>query len=150
MISVTFDPYYIDDLQDYYGRNECIREQQYLSTEKLLHLAAFCVSKAIKDVGDETEQHGNGRNREVALDVVRQLSVLCENAGQVQVQLEPVIIVKGQTNQERHNDERHAMAMASKPVEKPRFDSMRLQSMASSVIDRSIVWLKFASKTPRN
>jgi hypothetical protein len=46
MMRVTFDPYYVDDLQDYYRRNECIREQQYLSPEKLLHLAAFCVSKA--------------------------------------------------------------------------------------------------------
>jgi len=93
---VTFDPYYIDDLQDYYRRNECVREQQYLSREKLLHLAAFCVSKATIQVAGQTEQHVDGSNREIALDVVRQLSVLCENVGQVQVQLEPVTVVTGQ------------------------------------------------------
>jgi hypothetical protein len=141
MIRVTFDPNYIDDLQDYYRRNECIREQQYLSPEKLLHLAAFCVLKAAKDGDDEKERNGNVANREVALDVVRQLLVLCENVDQVQAQLEPVIIVKGQTSHERQNDERRAMSMASKSVEK---------SMASSVIDRSIAWLKFAPETTRN
>ena len=31
MIRVKFDHDYIDGLDDYYHRNECIREQQYLS-----------------------------------------------------------------------------------------------------------------------
>ena len=150
MIRVMFDPYYIDDLQDYYRRNECIREQQYLSTAKLLHLAAFCVSKAAKDVPGQTEQHGKEPNRELALDVIRQLSALCEISGQVQVQLAPVVIVEGQTNQERHNHERQAMAMASKSADKPRIDRKWAQSVANSVINRPIGWLKFALKTPRN
>ena len=47
MIRVTFDRHYMDNLEDYYRRNECIREQQYLSQDKLLHLAAFCCVKGV-------------------------------------------------------------------------------------------------------
>ena len=50
MIRVKFDRDFIDDLQDYYHRNESIREQQYLSPDKLLHLAAFCISKVATEL----------------------------------------------------------------------------------------------------
>jgi hypothetical protein len=149
MRRVTFDPYYIDDLQDYYRRNECIREQQYLSPEKLLHLAAFCVAKAAKDVADETEPHMKGPDREVALDVVRQLSLLCENADQVQEKLEPAMIIKGETSQERHNDEQREAAVASPLVAKRRIGSVLLRSMVGSVVDRMFGCFSVASKTPR-
>jgi hypothetical protein len=141
MIRVTFDPYYVDDLQDYYRRNECIREQQYLSTEKLLHLAAFCVTRAAEDIDDGKEQHGNGPNREVAVDVVRQLSALCENAGLAQVQLEPVTTVIGRTHQEIRDEEVRATAMASKVVARDTIGLMRLQSFVSSAINCSFGWL---------
>jgi hypothetical protein len=72
MTRVTVDSYYIDDLQDYYVRNECIREQQYLSQEKLLHLAAFCISKASVEL-NECEAPQSATASEAALDVVRQL-----------------------------------------------------------------------------
>jgi hypothetical protein len=149
MRRVTFDPYYIDDLEDYYRRNECIREQQYLSPEKLLHLAAFCVSKAAKSVVDETEPHIKGPDREVALDVVRQLSLLCENANQVQAQLKPAMIIKGETSQERHNDEQRAAAVASPLVAKRKIGWVLLRSMLGSVVDRLFGCFNVASKTPR-
>jgi hypothetical protein len=73
MIRITVDPYYIDDLQDYYARNECIREQQYLSQEKLLHLAAFCISKASAELNESEAPQPGATMSEAALDVVRQL-----------------------------------------------------------------------------
>ena len=69
MIRVKFDHDYIDGLDDYYHRNECIREQQYLSPEKLLHLAAFYVSKAATGVNENSESRRNGPNAEAALNV---------------------------------------------------------------------------------
>lgn len=95
MIRVTFDRDYIDDLQDYHHRNECIREQQYLSPEKPLHLAAFCVSTAANIVSDSAESRRNGPEAEAALDAVRQLAPLCEAAGLGDARLETVTVVNG-------------------------------------------------------
>src|ERR1051325_6229166 len=95
MMRVTFDPYYIDDLQDYYRRNECIREQQYLSPQKLLHLAAFCVSTAAENIGISKENRDNGITREAALEVVRELSTLCDNADLTAAKQAPVTIING-------------------------------------------------------
>jgi uncharacterized membrane protein YeaQ/YmgE (transglycosylase-associated protein family) len=80
MIRVTFDRHYMDNLEDYYRRNECIREQQYLSQDKLLHLAAFCLSK-VADATDERRQSRPGERAEAAADVIRQLSLLCGREG---------------------------------------------------------------------
>ena len=80
MIRVTFDRHYMDNLEDYYQRNECIREQQYLSHDKLLHLAAFCVSKAAIAADERGDTRWNEPNAEAALDAIRQLSLLCEKA----------------------------------------------------------------------
>jgi hypothetical protein len=144
MIRVTFDPYYIDDLQDYYRRNECIREQQYLSTAKLLHLAAFCVSKAAKDGDGETERHGIGPNREVALDVVRQLSVLCDDADLEQAQREPVTIVNGETLKERQNNAgQSTTAIAPKVGAR----NLRLQRIGSALYC-PVAWLFGCESSP--
>jgi hypothetical protein len=137
MMRVTFDPYYVDDLQDYYRRNECIREQQYLSPEKLLHLAAFCVSKAAKDGDAETEQHGIGPDREVALDVVRQLSVLCDDADLEHAQREPVTVVKGETLKERQNN---AAQSTTAIVPKVGVRDLRLRRMGSALF-YPVAWL---------
>ncbi len=137
MMRVKFDPYYIDDLQDYYRRNECIREQQYLSPEKLLHLAAFCVSKATTDGDAETEQHGIGPNREVALDVVRQLSVLCDTADLEHAQQEPVTIVNGETLLERQN--KAAQSMTAIPPKVGARD-LRLRRIGSALYC-PVAWL---------
>jgi uncharacterized membrane protein YeaQ/YmgE (transglycosylase-associated protein family) len=103
-IRVTFDRNYMDNLEDYYQRNECIREQQYVSQDKLLHLAAFCVSK----VAIATDESGDARKDEkkagAALDAIRQLSLLCGKAAQAEKSVEAVIIIDGQTNGEDQNE----------------------------------------------
>jgi hypothetical protein len=113
MIRVTFDPYYIDDLQDYYRRNDCIREQQYLSQEKLLHLAAFCISKIAIDADDKGKQQRNESKEEAALDVVRQLSELCDNANPADACLKPVIVVIGHADNEAATRERSTSTLAT-------------------------------------
>jgi uncharacterized membrane protein YeaQ/YmgE (transglycosylase-associated protein family) len=106
-IRVTFDRYYMDNLEDYYRRNECIREQQYLSQDKLLHLAAFCVSK----VAIATDNGGDARQDEkkvgAALDAIRQLSLLCEKADQAEQPVKAVIIIDGQSNSDDKNKPPH-------------------------------------------
>jgi hypothetical protein len=106
MIRVTFDRDYIDNLEDYYRRNECIREQQYLSQEKLLHLAAFCMSKVAIAVDESGDARRNDQKAEAALDAVRQLSLLCEAGDQVEARTEPITIVNGQSNGAGQNQER--------------------------------------------
>jgi hypothetical protein len=113
MTRVTFDPYYIDDLQDYYRRNDCIREQQYLSQEKLLHLAAFCISKVAIDIDEKGKQRRNELKEEAALDVVRQLSALCDNANPSDACLKPVIVVIGHTSNEAATRERSTLTLAT-------------------------------------
>ena len=108
MIRVTFDHDYIDNLEDYYQRNECIREQQYLSHDKLLQLAAFCVSKVAIAADERGDARWNEPKAEAALDAIRQLSLLCEKAVHGKAQIEPVTIVNGQANSERQNQERCA------------------------------------------
>jgi uncharacterized membrane protein YeaQ/YmgE (transglycosylase-associated protein family) len=108
MIRVTFDRHYMDNLDDYYQRNECIREQQYLSHDKLLHLAAFCVLKAVIAADERGDTRWNEPKAEAALDAIRQLSLLCEKAVHGKAQIEPVTIVNGQANGERQNQERCA------------------------------------------
>ena len=63
---MKFDRYYIDDLQDYYRCNECIREQRYLSPAKLLHLAAFCMSKVATEMDRCDEPQAAAPQAEVA------------------------------------------------------------------------------------
>jgi hypothetical protein len=112
MIRVTFDPDYVDNLEDYYRRNECIREQQYLSQEKLLHLAAFCISKVV-DVVHERSDSRNDQPAEAAFDAVRQLALLCKTANQAATRFEPVAIVNGQTNEERQDQDRKTTTSGS-------------------------------------
>lgn len=102
MIRVTFDHDYIEDLQDYYRRNECIREQQYLSPEKLLHLAAFCVSKVATELDRCDEPHPAAPQAEAALDAVRQLLPLLEEGVHADPRSKSVI-VNGRTDGERRD-----------------------------------------------
>lgn len=147
MIRVTFDPSYIDDLQDYYDRNECIREQQYLSQEKLLHLAVFCVTNAANHI-DGSGALRKAPNVEAALDVVRQLSLLCENADQVDARHEPVIIVNGETNDERHNHERHITGFVTPTlIERWFAHARRLRAAMRSAVRGLIGRLNICSKT---
>jgi len=111
MLRVTFDSDYIGGLQDYYRRNECIREQQYLSHDKLLHLAAFCVSKVANNIDEGMERLPNGPKAEAALDAIRQLSLLCEKT--VHARKEHIIVVNGQTNVETRNHARHKTTSAT-------------------------------------
>ncbi len=96
MIRVTFDPYYVDDLQDYYSRNECIREQQYLSPEKLLHLAAFCISRVATNSNINGQPRRHGPRGGAALDAVGQFSLLIDDANPFGACPEPVMIISGQ------------------------------------------------------
>ena len=108
-IRVTFDRNYIDNLEDYYQRNECIREQQYVSQDKLLHLAAFCMSKVTIATGDSGDLRQDEKHSGAVLDVIRQLSLLCGTAAQAEKPVEAVIIIDGQTNgegQNKHPDKR--------------------------------------------
>lgn len=84
MVRVTFDRHYMDNLQDYYRRNECIREQQYLSQDRLLHLAAFCMSKVAVAADDRGDARRDEQKVEAAVDVIRQLSSLCEKEDQAE------------------------------------------------------------------
>ena len=113
MIRVTFDRDYVDNLEDYYRRNECIREQQYLSQEKLLHLAAFCISKVVDAVHENGDSQRNDQQAEAAFDAVRQLALLCGTADQAAAQFEPVTIVNGQTNDERQDEEQKTTTSGS-------------------------------------
>ena len=117
MIRVTFDHDYIDNLEDYYQRNECIREQQYLSHDKLLHLAAFCVSKVAIAADERGDTRWNEPKAEAALDAIRQLSLLCEKAVHGKGQIEPATIVNGQANSERQNQERLCNAIRAYDVD---------------------------------
>jgi hypothetical protein len=76
MFRVTYDRHYMDDLEDYYRRNECIREQQYLSQDKLLHLAGFCLAK-VANATDDRRHSRPGERAKAAADIIRQLSLLC-------------------------------------------------------------------------
>ena len=106
MIRVTFDHDYIGNLEDYFQRNECIREQQYLAQDKLLHLAAFCLSKVAVTTEERGDERSNESNAEAVLDAIRQLSVLCQKAVHREAQIEPVTIVNGQTNDGQHQESR--------------------------------------------
>lgn len=91
---MTYDGDYISRLRDFYHRNKCIREQQYLSQERLLHLAACRLSKVAVDSSKGGEAHRNGPKAEAALDAIRQLSLLCETADQTNTGIErPSVIV---------------------------------------------------------
>jgi len=150
MIRVTFDRDYIDNLHDYYHRNECIREQQYLSQEKLLHLAAFCVSKFAGNIDESGESRQNGPQAEAALDVVRQLSLLCGKADQADVTIEPITIVTGHTNGERQSHERQTTAATTPTlVETCIVRLLRLRAATGSIIGAVAGRLNFRWKTPR-
>src|SRR5688572_15121221 len=112
MIRMIFDRDYIDGLEDYYHRNECIREQQYLSPEKLLHLASFCVSKVVNSIDKSGRSQPNGPKLEAALDAVRQLSLLCQPTDHTDARNGTTLIVNGQTNVETQH-EKH------KPISAP-------------------------------
>ena len=57
---------YIDNLEDYYQRNECIREQQYLSHDKLLHLAAFWCQRLPSPLTNAATRGGVNEGRSLA------------------------------------------------------------------------------------
>lgn len=113
MIRVTFDRDYIGNLQEFYHRNECIREQQYLSQEKLLHLAAFCLSLVSIEVSKGGEAHRDGPKAEAALDAIRQLSLLCDSTDQTIAGIEPTTVVSGHTDGEKQDLEQHTSTSAS-------------------------------------
>jgi uncharacterized membrane protein YeaQ/YmgE (transglycosylase-associated protein family) len=102
-IRVTFDRYYMDNLEDYYQRNECIREQQYLSQDKLLHLAAFCLSKATIAADASADARQDEKKAVAALDAIRQLSLLRGKADPAEKPVKAVIIIDGQTKGEGQN-----------------------------------------------
>jgi hypothetical protein len=149
MIRVTFDRDYFDNLEDYYRRNECIREQQYLSQEKLLHLAAFCISKVVDEV-HECGDSQNDQQAEAAFDAVRQLALLCKTADQVAARFEPVAIVNGQTNDERQDQDRKTTTSASPTlVERSMVGSPSWWAAAGSVMYAVAKRLSIRTKTPR-
>jgi hypothetical protein len=145
---VTFDLDYVDNLEDYYRRNECIREQQYLSQEKLLHLAAFCISKVV-DAVHESGDSRNDQQAEATFDAVRQLALLCGTADQAAAQFEPVTIVNGQTNDERQDQVRKTTTSGSPTlVERSMVGSRSWWAAAGSVMYAVAKRLSFRTKTP--
>ena len=102
MMQATFDRDYSEDLQDIYRRNECIREQHYLSPAKLLHLAAFCVSNVATEIDRCEEPHPTAPPAEAAFDAARQLMPLHEEGIHADVRSERVI-VNGCTDGDRHD-----------------------------------------------
>jgi hypothetical protein len=150
MIRVIFDRDFVDNLEDYYRRNECIREQQYLSQEKLLHLAAFCISKVVDAVHESGDSRRNDRKAEAALDAVRQLALLCGTADQTAAQFEPITIVNGQTIDERQNqDEKTTAAGSPTLVERSMVGSPSWWAAAASVMYVVAERLGIRTKTPR-
>jgi hypothetical protein len=150
MIRVTFDRDYIDNLEDYYRRNECIREQQYLSSEKLLHLAAFCKSKVVDVVHECDDSQRNDQQAEAAFDAVRQLARLCKTAGQAAAQFEPVAIVNGKTNDERQDQVRKTTTSGSPTlVERSMVGSSSWWAVAGSIMYAVAKRLSIRMKTPR-
>ena len=151
MIRVTFDRDYIDNLDDYYRRNECIREQQYLSREKLLHLAAFCISKVATTVSEDGEPRRNRPHAEAALDAVGELVLLCERANQADASITPVTIVIGQSSIERESHQLHAMSSATPTFVEHGWCSVQaVWAATGSVVCAVAGWLKFQEKTPRS
>jgi hypothetical protein len=150
MIRVTFDRDYVDNLEDYFRRNECIREQQYLSQEKLLHLAAFCISKVVNAVDKSRDSRRNDQMAEAAFDAVRQLALLCETADQAAARFEPANIVNGQTNNERRNQEQKITASGSPAlVERSMVGSSWSWAAAGSVMYAVAERLGIRPNTPR-
>ena len=151
MIRVTFDRDYVDNLEDYYRRNECIREQQYLSQEKLLHLAAFCISKVAGNVNKDGEAHRNGPMAEAALDAIRQLSLLCQEADQAGARIEPVTIVNGQTEVERQKHEQHTTPSATLTfIENGRCRLVHSRTAKGSIMRAVAGWFNLQRQTPRS
>jgi hypothetical protein len=151
MIRVTFDRDYIGNLDDYYRRNECIREQQYLSPEKLLHLAAFCISKVAITVSEDGEPRRNGPQAEAALDAVGELALLCERANQADASITPITVVIGQSSIERERHQSHAMSSATPTFVEHGWCSVQaVWAAAGSVVCGVAGWLKFQEKTPRS
>ena len=110
---MTFDRDYVDNLEDYYRRNECIREQQYLSQEKLLHLAAFCLSKVAGNVNKAGIRTQMDHMAEAALDAIRQLSLLCQEADQAASNLNPSRLSTVKPTVERQKHEQHTTPSAT-------------------------------------
>jgi hypothetical protein len=149
MIRVMFDRDYTEDLQDYYRRNECIREQQYLSPEKLLHLAAVCVSKAATESNGREERPPAAWKAEAALDAVRQLLPLFEEGVHADLRSKRVI-VNGLTNGERHDAEpRMTTAEAATIVKKSIGRLRRLRAAVGSKMQGLVERLNNSDKTPR-
>jgi hypothetical protein len=150
MIRVTFDHDYVDNLKDYYRRNECIREQQYLSQEKLLHLAAFCMSKVVNAVHEKGDSRWNDQKTEAAFDAVRQLALLCGTADQAAARFETLTIVNGQTNDERQDEEQKTATSASPTlVERSMVGSPSWWAAAGSVMYSVAKRVGIRTKTPR-
>ena len=150
MIRVMFDGDYVGNLQDYYRRNECIREQQYLSEDKLLHLAAFCLSKVAIDAHEGGKTRRSESKSQAALDAIRQLSMLCEKADQADARIEPTTSVNGRTNAEKHDGERQTTTAATPELaEKRTVRLRRLRAATGSIIGAVVARLNIRWKTPR-
>jgi hypothetical protein len=151
MIRLTFDRDYIDNLEDYYRRNECIREQQYLSREKLLHLAAFCISKVAIAANEGAEPRRNGPQAEAALNAVRELAELCEMANQADASIKPITIVVGQICAERESHESHALPSGSSTlVRNGGHHVLPWWAATGSLMYAATGWLGRQGKTPRS
>ena len=142
-----FDSDYIESLEDYYRRNECIREQQYLSQEKLLHLAAFCMSKAANTIDASGQSRRNGPKADAALDAVRQLSLLCEKPEREESRREPNIVVSGQSNAELQTGAKHTTTSATPTAEKLNVSLLRLWKAVRTIMSAVTGWLKIRSKS---
>ena len=150
MMRVMFDSEYIDDLADYYCRNECIREQQYLSQEKLLHLAAFCLSKVASNINKSGDTELNNAKAEAALDAIRKISVLCDQASPAARSMAAATIVLGHTSGGRQNEELNpTTSSAPTSVRKWRPSLARLSAAAASMMCAVRGRLNNRSKTNR-
>ena len=149
MIRVMFDGDYVGNLQDDYHRNECIREQQYLSEDKLLHLAAFCLSKVAIDAHEGGKTRRSESKSQAALDAIRQLSMLCEKADQADARIEPTASVNGRTNAERHDWERQTTTAATPTLAEKRTVLRRLWAATGSIMRAVVARLNIRWKTSR-
>jgi hypothetical protein len=122
-----------------------------LSQEKLLHLAAFCISKVVNVVHENGDSRRNGQKADAALDAVRRLAVLCETVNPTSARREPITIVNGLSDDERQNQERLAMTSGSPMlVDQSTVRSPWWWAVTGSVVYAVAERLGIRRKTPRN
>jgi hypothetical protein len=133
LIRVKFDRCYIDDLQDYYRCNECIREPRDLSPATLVHPAAFCISKVATEIDSCEEPHAAAPQAEAAHGAIRQLLPLPAEGVHADLRSERVI-VNGRTDGERSDAQpRMTTAEAGAIVARSIGRLRRLRATAGSV-----------------